>query len=77
MKNLIENKKNGNFLKLILFIPVIVLGILAFSNNAQASENELTEAQDVKTYKHYKNRGLFGGVNNCKKKPGVCVVEMY
>jgi len=69
-----------NAIKVAISLIVIALFAVVFSSKNTAKAKASTNSQSaLKThiYQGYKNRGIFGGVNNCKKKPGVCVIEAY
>gem|GEM_PF-2935813 len=68
---------------------MIVLSILVFKNNAKAKATTQVFNNNVKLTTHtqtkiiskeypgFRNRCLFGGVNNCKQKKGICVIQLY
>jgi hypothetical protein len=66
-------------IKVALSVVVIALFAVVFSskNTAKARVSANESALTTHIYEGYKNRGIFGGVNNCKQKPGVCVIEAY
>ncbi len=69
-----------NAIKVAISVVVIALFAVVFSskNTAKAAVSGNNQsALSTHIYEGYKNRGIFGGVNNCKKKPGVCVIEAY
>ncbi len=59
--------------------PLILIGIFTlpilfttFANNIVKADKEPGKRD---SFPNYKNRGIFGGQNNCKGGDGICVIQ--